>query len=219
VTVLLGVIHADGTVSAEETQRLRATLTELIPPNSSLGPLVMPMVKGVREQQVYKKMQELLALTACFSEEEKLLLISFGYQISAADGTMDDSEKEYLILIGNTLEIDSRYLAVLEASFSNQALADTAALAEVYRLLDPAQFQSLDAMFVRAASHIIGHLPAKPKHKTNQNQSVSSYQELKKFQLYRQQLDAVCGKLYLTLQDGSDRNVLSPTLAEEVTKV
>jgi len=219
VTVLLGVIHADGTVSAEETQRLRATLTELIPPNSSFGPLVMPMVKGVREQQVYKKMQELLALTACFSEEDKLLLISFGYQMSAADGTMDDSEKEYLILIGNTLEIDSRYLAVLEARFSNQAIADTAALAEVHRLLDPAQFQSLDAMFVRAASHIIGHLPAKPKHKTNQNQSVSSYQELKKFQLYRQQLDGVCGKLYLTLQDGSDRNVLSPTLAEEVTKV
>ncbi|MEG5017984.1 MULTISPECIES: dynamin family protein [unclassified Microcoleus] len=219
VTVLLGVIHADGTVSAEETQRLRATLTELIPPNSSFGPLVVPMVKGVREQQVYKKMQELLALTACFSEEDKLLLISFGYQMSAADGTMDDSEKEYLILIGNTLEIDSRYLAVLAASFSNQAIADTAALAEVHRLLDPAQFQSLDSMFVRAASHIIGHLPAKPKHKTNQNQSVSSYQELKNFQLYRQQLDAVCGKLYLTLQDGSDRNVLSPTLTAEVTKI
>ncbi|MEG4532893.1 dynamin family protein [Microcoleus sp. D2_18a_D3] len=219
VTVLLGVIHADGTVSAEETQRLRATLTELIPPNSSFGPLVVPMVKGVREQQVYKKMQELLALTACFSEEDKLLLISFGYQMSAADGTMDDSEKEYLILIGNTLEIDSRYLAVLEASFSNQAIADTAALAEVHRLLAPAQFQSLDSMFVRAASHIIGHLPAKPKHKINQNQSVSSYQELKKFQLYRQQLDAVCGKLYLTLQDGSDRNVLSPTLTAEVTKI
>jgi uncharacterized tellurite resistance protein B-like protein/GTPase SAR1 family protein len=219
VTVLLGVIYADGTVGAEETQRLRATLTELIPANNSLRQLVMAMVKGVRDQQVYKKMQELLALTACFSEEDKLLLISFGYQMSAADGTMDDSEKEYLILIGNTLEIDSRYLAVLAASFSNQASADTAALAEVHRLLEPAQFQSLDSMFVRAASHIIGHLPAKPKHKTNQNQSVSSYQELKKFQLYRQQLDAVCGKLYLTLQDGSDRNVLSPNLTEEVTKV
>jgi len=219
VTVLLGVIHADGTVSAEETQRLRATLTELIPPNSSLGPLVMPMVKGVREQQVYNKLQELLVLTACFSEEEKLLLISFGYQMSAADWTIEEPEKEYLTIAANTLGVDGRYLTVLEASFSSRAIADTAALAEVHRLLDPAQFQSLDSMFVRAASHIIGHLPAKPKHKTNQKQSVSSYQELKIFQLYRQQLDAVCGKLYLTLQDGSDRSVFSRTLTEEVTKI
>jgi hypothetical protein len=119
----------------------------------------------------------------------------------------------------NRLGVDARYLTVLEASFSSRAIADTAALAEVHRLLDPAQFQSLDSMFVRAASHIIGHLPAKPKHKTTQNKSVSSYQELKKFQKYRQQLNAVCGKLYLTLRDGSDRNVLSSTLAEEITKV
>ncbi|MBD0310295.1 MAG: TerB family tellurite resistance protein, partial [Microcoleus sp. T1-bin1] len=46
VTVLLGVIYADGTVGAEETQRLRATLTELIPANNSLRQLVMAMVKG-----------------------------------------------------------------------------------------------------------------------------------------------------------------------------
>ncbi|MEG4313260.1 MULTISPECIES: dynamin family protein [unclassified Microcoleus] len=219
ITVLLGVIHADGTVSAEETQRLRTTFTELIPANNNLRPLVMPMVKSVREQQVYKKLTALLALTACFSEEEKLLLISFGYQMSAADGTIDKREKEYLTIVANKLGIAGRFLTVLEASFSSQAISDTAALTELHSLLDPAQFQSLDSMFVRAASHIIGHLPAKPKHKTNQKQSVSSYQELKKFQLYRQQLDAVCGKLCLTLQDGSDRNVLSPTLAEEVTKV
>ena len=277
ITVLLGVIHADGTVSTEETQRLR-NLMELIPPNHSLRQLVMPMVKGVREQQVYNKLQELLALTACFSEEEKLLLISFGYQMSAADGKMDDRETGYLALIGNRLEIDSRYLAVLSASFNNQTINDTAALAEVHSLLDPAQFQSLDSLFVRAASHIIEDLPAKPQYKksqldsvqiiadlpaelkqeinqldsvqiiedstaeltqeinqldsiqiiedlptelklpNNQNHSVSSYQELQKFQKYRQELNAVCSRLYLTLRDGSDRNVLSPTLTAEVEK-
>ena len=219
VTVLLGVIHADGTVSAEETQRLRTIFTELIPANNSLRQFVMPMVKSVREQQVYKKLTALLALTSCFSEEEKLLLISFGYQMSAADGTIDDREKQYLTIVANRLGIDGRFLTVLEASFSSQAISDTTALAEVHSLLDPAQFQSLDSLFVRAASHIIEHLPAKPKHQKNQKQSVSSYQQLKNFQEYRQQLNAVCGKLGLTLLDGSDRNVLSPTLAEEVTKV
>lgn len=219
VTVLLGVIHADGTVSAEETQRLRTTFTELIPANNNLRPLIMPMVKCVREQQLYKKLTALLALTACFSEEEKLLLISFGYQMSAADGTIDKREKEYLTIVANRLGIDARFLTVLEASFSNQAIGDTAALAEVHSLLDPAQFQSLDSLFVRAASHIIEHLPEKPKQQKNQKHSVSSYQELKKFQEYRKQLDTVCGKLYLILLDGSDRNVLSPNLTEEVTKV
>ncbi len=219
VTVLLGVIHADGTVSAEETQRLRTIFTELIPANNSLRQLVMPMVKGVREQQIYKKIQELLALTACFSEEEKLLLISFGYQMSAADGTIDEREKQYLTIVANRLGIDGRYLTVLEASFSSQAISDTAALAEVHSLLDPARFQSLDSLFVRAASHIIEHLPAKPKQQNDRKHSVSSYQQLKKFQEYRQQLDAVCGKLHLTLLDGSDRNVLSPNLTEEVTKI
>ena len=222
VTVLLGVIYADGTVGAEEMQRLRATLTELIPANNSLRQLVMAMVKGVRDQQVYKKLTEFLALTSCFSEEEKLLLISFGYQMSAADGTIEEREKQYLKIIANRLGIDARFLTILEASFSNQAISDTAALAEVHSLLDPAQFQSLDSLFVRAASHIIEHLPEKPKQQKNQKHSVSSYQELKKFHEYRQQLlDAVCdkGKLYLTLRDGSDRNVLSPNLTEEVTKI
>ncbi|MEG4584861.1 dynamin family protein [Microcoleus sp. MOSTC5] len=219
VTVLVGVIYADGTVGAEETQRLSTTMTALIPANNSLRPLVKPMVKAVRYQEIYKKMHELLALTSCFSEEEKLLLISFGYQMSAADGTMDDREKEYLILIGNTLEIDSRYLAVLEASFSSQAISDTAALAEVHSLLDPARFQSLDSLFVRAASHIIEYLPSKPKQQSNQKHSVSSYQELKKFQEYRKQLDTVCGKLHLILLDGSERSVFSRTLTEELTKI
>ncbi|XZN90070.1 MAG: dynamin family protein [Microcoleus sp.] len=279
VTVLLGVIYADGTVDAEEIQHLRTTLTELIPANNSLRQLAMLMVKGVREHKIYKKLPELLALTACFSEEERLLLISFGYQMSAADGTMHDREKQYLTLIADRVGVDARFLTVLEASFSSQAIRDTAALAEVQSLLDPAGFQSLDSMFVRAASHIIEHLRAKPKHQKNQldsvkiiadlptefeqeknqldsvqiiadlptelkqeinqldsvqiiadlptepkhqknrKQPVSSYQELKKFKEYRQQLDAVCGQLFLTLRDGCDRNVLSPNLTAEVTKV
>ena len=90
VMVLLGVIYADGTVSAEEKQRLATTLRELIPANNSLQKLAMPMVKSVTQHQAYNKFPVLLALTACFSEEEKLLLISFGYQMSAADGTIDD---------------------------------------------------------------------------------------------------------------------------------
>lgn len=216
VTVLLGVIYADGTVSAEETQRMRTTFTELIPANNSLRQLVMLMVKGVKENQFYKNLPEFLTLTACFSESEKLLLISFGYQISAADGTIDKREKEYLKIIANRLGIDERYLTILEASFGKESISDTAALGEVHLLLDPAQFQSLDSLFVRAASHIIEHLPAKPKPQTNQKHLVSSYQELKKFQEYRQQLNGMCDRLNQILTDGQERAVLTDDLAGKI---
>jgi len=216
VTVLLGVIYADDTVSAEETQQMRTTLAELIPANNSLRQLVMLMVKGVKEDQFYKNWRELLALTACFAESEKLLLISFGYQMSAADGTIDNREKQYLKFIANRLGIDERYLTVLEASFSRQSISDTAALGEVYLLLDPAQFQSLDSLFVRAASHIIQHLPAKPKSQINQKVLVSSYQDLKKFQEYRQQLNVVCDRLNQILTNGHERAVLTDDLAGKI---
>jgi GTPase Era involved in 16S rRNA processing/uncharacterized tellurite resistance protein B-like protein len=216
VTVLLGVIYADGTVSAEETQRMRTTLAELIPANNSLRQLVMLMAKGVKENQFYKNLPEFLALTACFSESEKLLLISFGYQMSAADGTIDKREKEYLKIIAKRLEVDDRYLTILEASFSSQVIRDTAALDEVYLLLDPAQFQSLDSLFVRAASHIIEHLPAKPKPQINQKVLVSSYQELKKFQEYREQLKGVCDRLNQIITDGHERAVITDDLAGKI---
>ncbi|MFB2977053.1 dynamin family protein [Microseira sp. BLCC-F43] len=216
VTVLLGVIYADGTVSAEETQRLRTTLTELIPPNNSLRQLAMLMAKGVKEHQFYKKLPEFLVLTAGFSEAEKLLLISFGYQMSAADGTIDEREKQYLKIIAKRIGIDERYLTVLSASFSNQAIGDTAALAEVHSLLDPAQFQAIHSLFVRAASHIIEHLPAKPKPQVNQKHLVSSYHDLKKFQEYRQQLNGVCDRLSQIIQEGCDRAVLTDALTGDI---
>jgi GTPase SAR1 family protein len=176
----------------------------------------MLMVKGVKENQFYKNLPEFLALTACFSDSEKLLLISFGYQMSAADGTIDKREKEYLKIIAKRLGVDEQYLTILEASFSRQAISDTTALSEIHLLLDPAQFQSLDSLFVRAASHIIEHLPAKPKPQTNQKHLVSSYQELKKFQEYRQQLKGVCARLNQILTDGQERAVLTDDLAGKI---
>ncbi len=157
-----------------------------------------------------------LVLTACFSEAEKLLLISFGYQMSAADGTIDEREKQYLKIIAKRIGIDERYLTVLSASFSSQAIGDSVALAEVHSLLEPAQFQDLDSLFVRAASHIIEHLPAKPKPQVNQKHYVSEYQELKKFQEYRQQLNGVGDRLNQIIQEGCDRAVLADALTAEI---
>jgi uncharacterized tellurite resistance protein B-like protein len=148
-------------ITNEEKQRLQATLNKFIPPTGNVRQLTQLMVKGVRENLDYTKTNQLLKLTAPLSKSQRLLLISFGYEMSAADGEMDAREKRYLELIGDRIDINPRHLAVLEAVFSRKGTVDTAALDEVQSLLDPSRFHELDTVFVNAASNIVASFPAK----------------------------------------------------------
>ncbi len=167
VSVLLGVILADKTVTDQEKQKLQALLNQLDSPGSDTRQLLQTLLKGVQQHQVYRKENELLALTASLSESERLLLISFGYQMSAFDGDMDSREKAYLQMIASRLGVKTQYLAILEAGFSGQGVVDPEALNEVYSLLDPAKFQTLDPLFANAANSILANLPAQGAPKTN----------------------------------------------------
>lgn len=167
VSVLLGVILADKTVTDQEKQKLQALLNQLASPGSDKRQLLQTLLKGVQQHQVYRKENELLALTAPLSESERLLLISFGYQISASDGDMDSREKAYLQMIASRLGVKTQYLAILEAAFRGQGVVEPEALDEVYSLLDPAKFQTLDPVFANAANSILANLPAKPEPQTN----------------------------------------------------
>lgn len=168
VTVLLGVIHADGKATDAEVRRLLTTLNQFVPLDSDVRRLAHLMIKGVRENKLYTKSNVLQTLTAPLSEPERLLLTSFGYEMSAVDGEIDAREKNYLQIISSYLRIDSRYLSVLEASFNSQGIVEQEALDEVYSLLEPNQFQSLDSLFVHAANSILDKLPAKQKPQTAQ---------------------------------------------------
>ncbi|MEW6499177.1 MAG: TerB family tellurite resistance protein, partial [Cyanobacteriota bacterium] len=158
ITVLLGVMLLDGAVTDEEKRRWQQTINRFIP-SEDARQLSQLMSKGVRQNQVYKKLNELLMLTAPFSESERLLLIGFGYEMSAADGDMDAREKKYLEVIANRLEINPQHLAVLETGFSHQGTVEPAALEEVQSLLDPARFHALDAVFIKAANDMLAVLP------------------------------------------------------------
>jgi uncharacterized tellurite resistance protein B-like protein/GTPase SAR1 family protein len=219
ITVLLGVTLADNTVTDEEKQRWQKTINRFIPPDSNVRQLTQLMSKGVRQNQLYTKLDHLITLTNLLSEPEKLLLIGFGYEMSAADGEMDSREKKYLEAVANRLGINPQYLAVLEAGFSHQGTIEPTILTEVQSLLDPARFQSLDTVFVKAASDMLAALPAKPEHKVTQHHLTLSYGKLEKFQEYRKQLDTLCHQLFQLIQDCNNRDVLSYTLAEEVGNV
>jgi uncharacterized tellurite resistance protein B-like protein len=219
VTVLLGVMLVDGTVTDEEKQRWQKTINRFIPPAGNARQLTQLLSKGIRQNQVYKKLNELQTLAAPFSESERLLLIGFGYEMSAADGDMDTREKKYLEVIANRLGINSQYLAVLEAGFTHQGTVELASLDEVQSLLDPARFHELDTVFVKAASDMLTALPAKPEHKGTQQHRPSSYEQLKEFQKYRKQLYNLSAQVFQIVQDCNNRDFLSQTLAEEIGKV
>ncbi|HEY9822988.1 MAG TPA: dynamin family protein [Candidatus Sericytochromatia bacterium] len=219
VTVLLGVMLVDGTVTDEEKQGWQKTINRFIPSAGNARQLTQLLSKGIRQNQVYKKLNELQTLTAPLSESERLLLIGFGYEMSAADGDMDAREKKYLEAIANRLGINPRHLAVLEAGFTHQGTVETAALDEVQFLLAPARFQELDTIFVKAASDMMAALPTKPEDKGTQQQRVTSYQQLKEFQNSRQQLSNFCNEIFQIIQECSNRDFLPHTLIEEIEKV
>ena len=219
VTVLLGVIFVDGTVAETEKERLLKILYEFSLPESGIRRLTHLLIKGVKENQVYQKNNDLLTLTAPLSESEKILLIGFGYEMSAADGEIDLQEKQYLEIVARNLGVKSEYLEVFEIGFTHQGNVDINALNEVHFLLDSSRFQELDFIVVQAASNMLTALPSKPEIKTTQKYTSISYEELKKFQIYRQQLDKYCYQVFQIIQECQNYNLLPNTLINEVSTV
>ncbi len=218
VIILLGIIFVDGIVAEQEKQRLLTTLYRFSTPESDARRLTHLMIKGIKENQIYKKVNNLLTVSIPLSDSEKLLLIAFGYEMSAADGEIDSREKQYLEKIAEKLGINQKHLDVLEAGFTNDNIVDSIALKEVQFLLDPSQFQNLDLMFVKAANDMLATLPAKPENKVTKR-TKKSYDELKKFQKHQQELDYFCFRLFQIVEDCQERGFLAYTLIDEVGKV
>ena len=221
ITVLLGVMFADQKVTEEEKQRWQKTLNRFIPEEGNARQLAMLLSKGIREQKIYINSYETLTLLMAFSESERLLLVGFGYEMSAADGSIDESEKQYLRQVAILAELKPSYLDVFEAGFTQQSVSDLAVLEEVRSLLDPARFHELDTLFVKAASDLLSTLPAAPvapKQESSGSQ-VASYDNLKKFQASRRQLDSLCNQLYIIIEASCDRGFLPNSFIEDVGKI
>lgn len=161
ISILRGVMIIDRTIAVEEEERLQKTLKAFASGDRDRIELIQRIVKGVSKQQVYFNPTELLTLTGLFSDSEKLLLIGFGYEMSAVDGYIDLREQMYLQSIGNRLGIDSRYIAVIDALFTKEGSIDPEAFGEVQSLLSPAEFESRDPVFAKAAKHLLALLAHK----------------------------------------------------------
>ncbi|WAN69574.1 TerB family tellurite resistance protein [Moorena producens JHB] len=160
VTISLEVMLADGQVVEEERQLLAKTIDRLTPPEEDdlrqLGPfLIGLLLRQVQRNPTASNCPEWLTLTKPLSDAEKLLLLCFAYDMSAADGEIDPTEQDYLHIVAKHLGIDSRYTAVLEAGFRDEDIQDEQAWDELRSQLHPDQFQYLDMVFVDAARYML----------------------------------------------------------------
>jgi uncharacterized tellurite resistance protein B-like protein/tRNA U34 5-carboxymethylaminomethyl modifying GTPase MnmE/TrmE len=230
ITVLIGVIFADDTITDEEKQRLQKTINRFIPQEGNVRQLTQLLGKGIEQHQFYKKPSQLVRLIAPLSTSERLLLICFGYEISTADGEMEAREKRYLEIIGDRLSIKPQHLSVLEAVFSGQGTI-CPELEEIKFLLAPSRFHELDTIFVNAANNMLATFPGKPEQKptqqqlaepenqkTQQDQS-TAYEQLQKFQATRNKLTDFCNQIFKILQSCKERKLLPNNLPEDIEEV
>lgn len=208
VSVLTGVMFADGSVTGEEKQRWQKTIKHFIPSEPNAVQFAQQLSKGIREHKIYAKPSELLKLTQPLSVSERLLLLGLGYEMSAADGQMDESEKQYLRSIAEQLSVNPSHINVLEAGLVRQSV-DLSALEEVRSLLDPARFHELDVMFVNAANNLLSALPTRPEQSSVQSHATVAYKQLEAFQQRCVQLDKLCFQIYQVVQTCIEKNYLT----------
>lgn len=226
MTILFGVMLADGEVSPEEKQQFQKTLNQFIPPQGNMRQLVQLLGKGVKQNKVYAKFKVIQALSESLSEPEKLLLLGLGYEMSAADGSIDATEKRYLDAIASKVfQLNPRYGTVFETALTQPEQVDAIALMELEFLLNPGRFQNLDLAFIEAASQLLERLQAaeKPQEtvtpQTPQASEPVAYESLRQFQAQKRNLDEICMKLYQVLQDCVDQSFIPATLIQDLGKI
>lgn len=147
VTMTLGVMFADGVVSESETELLEKTIEQLVPSKGDVTVLIQQLIDGNRENAVYQNPSEWLKLTASLSQQERTLLMSFAYEMSAVDGHIDPSEKEYLKAAGNALKVPTQYTEVLEAWYGGKDVQESA-WNNLQDFINPRNFSHLNLRFV-----------------------------------------------------------------------
>jgi predicted GTPase/uncharacterized tellurite resistance protein B-like protein len=217
-TILLGVTVADKQISEDEKTRLQAILNEFVPTSSPLRSLFEVMFKGVKQHKLFKQPTELALLTGDLSDSEMLLLLALGYELAAADGTIDPAEEDYLLGLARGAGLDLALAGAMRDGLTEAATIDGDALAEVRHLLDPARFQSLDPVFSRAAERVLSHFPAIDRAIGQPSTSIR-YDGLAKFQAQRQHLQGVCAELGNLLVESGDRLSLSSSLTTDLAKI
>ncbi|ELS30367.1 MULTISPECIES: dynamin family protein [Pseudanabaena] len=226
IALLKGVIHADAKVSEDEVAQFKATLGKLKLTSKQTVEVAKLLLSGVQKYKLHSEIDDFLILLVPLSEAEKLLLFGLGYRMAMADSSLDASESKYLRDLGKRLEIESRYLDVLESSFAGKSY-NNQDFQEVCDLVDPARFHDLGTVFVNAADDLLTALNQifkteikEPQNVPNSTDSVSDeYQKLQGFQLQKQSLLKRINHLSQLIDGGIKESLLPITFSDEIQTI
>ncbi len=226
IALLKGVIHADAKVSEDEVTHFKATLGRIGLTNKQTVEIAKLLLSGIQKYKLHSEIDDFLILLVPLSEAEKLLLFGLGYRMAIADSSLDESESKYLRDLGKRLEIESRYLDVLEFSFAGKSY-NNQDFQEICDLVDPSRFHDLGTVFVNAADDLLSALNQLVKTEIKEPQNIPSstnsvsgeYQKLQGFQLQKQSLLKRINHLSQLIDDGIKESLLPVTFRDEIQSI
>ncbi|NET60493.1 MAG: AAA family ATPase [Symploca sp. SIO2E6] len=150
-------------------------------PEFSLRKLTRSVSKVVRDEEKrnWTNPLDLKDLIELLSEQEKLLILAFGYQVSAIDRRVvqSQSERAYLNQLTLVADIKFEYKLLFEEIFSRRETAKSDILDELQTLLSPNQFSQSSPLVTRAAESLRAVLPTVST-ESSHNKSKKELQEL-----------------------------------------
>ncbi len=216
-TVLVGVAYADGRLAEEEKSYLQKVLNQLVSSRSGMRKLASLMLKGIRKDKTYTRLDAISCLTESLSVSEKLIILGFGYRLAIADGHAAAQERQYLDAVASAVDIPNQQVEALFSCLEdNQSEVNLEAIEELRSLLDPQRFQKLDAAIVKAASSLSSKFLAQAKNSPHSASDKLSYAKLEKFQGYQEQLSQICTDLLQVLQVEEGYDIFPSVLEDEV---
>lgn len=225
--ILLGTILADSAVAPEEKQRLRNTIQRLTGNCSSTQEFAKAIFQGIKNQQSYKNLQHLICLVQPLTIAERLLLIAFGYEMAASDGSMDDREARYLERVGQEIGLKPEWINALKAAFCSisDPDIDPQAKEQVSQLLDPSRFQGLELPLIDAATYIHDRIYANVSSERTtvgerrDSQVSTQYQGFTAFQSARIQLLTILEQTQTIISELADKSFLNVQLFGDLATI
>jgi len=219
--LLIGVADIDGEITTDEKQHLQLSLKRLNLLNGQIAKLTKLMIRGIRQQRIYRSLQNFQTLASPLNKHQRLLLIGLGYEMSAADGSVAVKELAYLQRIAQALEIEASHIQVFEACLAGRGDPSPKTVQEVAYLLDPVRFHDLDVVFTEAANTLLKFLPisseftlsnAPTKVSFKSKSSVKNYTELEKFKQAHSQLNQIYENIYQTAEQCLKKEAISESV-------
>jgi uncharacterized tellurite resistance protein B-like protein/GTPase SAR1 family protein len=220
VTVLVGVTYADHVLADEERLYVQRILSQFVLPESETGQMVKLMLQGIRKNRTYTNLDALENLVQTLSASERLLLLGFGCKLATVDGFVGKPENQYLCQVAKVISISNEHLNVLLSRLANEDIdSDRVAIKELFYLLDPQRFKDIDPGIVKAASYIRSKLYKQVQSDFSQARKKPSYEKLKIFQGFRDQLNSICDELASVVKSGQEQGIFPAISGREVAQL